>query len=95
MALRRVELYGPARLLAGAKIVDLDLDEGADLRDVGRALAQWRPALLGPVLAPTFDLLEGYTYNLNGTRFVRDSAHRLEPGDVVILMASAAGGCHT
>lgn len=89
----RVELFGVARVLSGLKQVELDLDEGGDVRGVLRALAERCPALVGPVIRPDLSgLVEGHVLNLNGLSFVADAGTRVAPGDAVLLLSSSAGG---
>ncbi len=89
----RVELFGIARLLAGRRLVEVELGEASDVRSVLRALGQRFPALVGPVIRPDLaGLAEGHALNLNGLRFVADPDSPVAPDDALILLSSSAGG---
>ncbi len=47
-----VELFGPARALAGCATIDVALGEPADQSELLRALAAAVPAFLGAILTP-------------------------------------------
>jgi molybdopterin-guanine dinucleotide biosynthesis protein A len=88
-----VELLGVARMVAKTSEVPLSLTPGATLADVFAALAETLPVLVGRVIASNRrDLLNGYTVNLNGREFVRDSRRTVEPGDSIIILSADAGG---
>ncbi len=89
----RVELFGIARLLAGRRLIEVELGERADVRSVLRELGARCPALVGPVIRPDLaGLAEGHALNLNGLRFVVDPDAAVAPGDALILLSSSAGG---
>ncbi len=89
----KVELFGIARLATGRRLVELAVPDDADPGDLVAALAQSCPELLGKVVREDgSSLLESYTFNLNGTRFVSDQRLQLKPGDTVLLFSSQAGG---
>ncbi len=89
----RVELFGVARLLAGVKQVEVELDEGATVRGVLRGLARRCPGLVGAVIRPDLTgLVEGHVLNLNGLSFVADAGAPVAPGDALLLLSSSAGG---
>jgi molybdopterin converting factor small subunit len=93
VAVVRVELFGTARIAAGAKRVVLPYEEAGSLADVVGALAVRCRALVGPVIREDGRRLqEGFVFNVNGRDFVPDLSRPLRPGDSVLLIAAAAGG---
>ena len=89
----QVELFGLARLLAGAPRLEVSLPDDATLRDIVPALAGLCPALVGVALLRDLSGLEsGYTFSLNGRSFVADLETRLAPDDAVLLLPAAGGG---
>ena len=88
-----VELFGVARLVAKTGELTLSLAPGATVSDVFAALAEKLPMLVDRVIASSrLDLLNGYTVNVNGRDFVRDSRAAVEPGDRIIILSADAGG---
>lgn len=88
-----VELYGMARLLAKTAKVALALPPQAVLSSVFTALAGELPVLVGPVIASDRSKLTGgYTCNINGRDFVRDTSFKINPGDSIIIISNDAGG---
>lgn len=89
----RVELLGPARLVAGQNELTLPLDRTLTVGELIGLLARHCPALVGPVLDPQRQtLVEGYILNRNGRDFLAHPQARVEPGDRLLLLASSAGG---
>jgi molybdopterin-guanine dinucleotide biosynthesis protein A/molybdopterin converting factor small subunit len=88
-----VELFGVARLLAGAREVALDLPESKSLSDVYSALGERFPVLVGRVIAADGrSLTRGYACNLNGVDFVRNTDARVNSGDRIFIISADAGG---
>ena len=91
-----VELFGVARLTAHTPRVPLTLSAEATLGDALAALGAECPALLGAVLsadeAGRTRLRSGYTCNINGKDFVRETHTRLRAGDSLLILSSDAGG---
>ena len=84
----RVELFGVARLRAGAAGV---MVRGAELGEALADLGTVCPALEGPVVVAGL-LRPSFAVNINGDRFVTDPATRLEDGDSLIVLDLDAGG---
>jgi len=83
-----VELYGIARLRAGAARADL---EATTLGELFRALAERHPELEGEVIRDGA-LVEGWLLSLNGERFLDDPATPLPDHAHVLLLSAQAGG---
>jgi molybdopterin converting factor small subunit len=89
----RVELFGTARIAAGARWVVLPYREAGCLAEVVGALAVRCRTLVGPVIREDErGLQEGFVFNVNGRDFVPDLSRALRPGDSVLLIAAVAGG---
>ena len=89
----KVELFGRARIATGHREITVVVPNRAGARDVAAALLESCPELEGlAVLEDGSGLLESYTLNLNGTTFIGESPVSLEPGDVLLLFSSQAGG---
>jgi molybdopterin converting factor small subunit len=87
----RVELFGIARQRAGTASILVPAATVLRLEDVLRELAAVSPdwaeeCLDGKHLRPS------YLANLNGQRFVRDSATQIAPGDELLIVSADAGG---
>lgn len=88
-----VELFGPARMRAGASRVTAQLPERASAADLVSALAKGYPKLVGDVIKQDGgSLVEPYALYLDGTGLLRDPATRLDDGACIALMFSSAGG---
>lgn len=93
MAVRKVELFGLARVLAATSVLEIDVPEPATVRAVMSALGAHRSQLVGPILrADLSGPAAGYTLNVNGLAFVDDLETVLNPGDVLLLLPASAGG---
>ena len=88
----QVELFGIARLAAGARAVVVPWQGGLTLADLPARLAAACPALWGPVVVPGGRLAEGFIFNLGGRDFLRDPATPLAAGARVLLLGADAGG---
>ena len=89
----KVELFGAARLKAGVKELALSLPTPATASQLADALARSCPALLGDIVRPDRSgLVESYTLNLNGLRFITSEPVSLRSGDKLLLFSSQAGG---
>ena len=89
----KVEFFGSARKVCGRRHVRVDMPETARTLDVCAALSKKCPELVGSVIEPDGDaLMQSYTMNLNGTRFVDDEPFVLKPDDVLLIFSSQAGG---
>jgi molybdopterin converting factor small subunit len=88
-----VELYGLSRDITELREVELELEDGASLRDVIAALKRKIPALEGLVIRRGEDrLTEYYAFNVNGRFYFHDGNTQLKSGDHVALLTLATGG---
>jgi molybdopterin converting factor small subunit len=83
-----IELFGVPRLRAGVGKVTVEADTVSAALN---ALEGACPKLAGSVLSGG-RLHSAYTLNLNGERFVTDSATPLSEGDTLILLSVDVGG---
>ena len=89
----KVELFGSARRVVGAKEVDLAIRDTDTYRDVSAKLATEFPSLLGRVIEPrTYDLIEPYFFNVDAKRVVRDLDQLPDAGKPLLLFFVDAGG---
>ncbi len=88
-----VGIYGLPREVTAIRQVDIELQDGASLREVIAALREEIPALEGPVVRSGEDrLTERYTFNVNGRFYYDDGGDlRLHSGDRVALLSVATG----
>ena len=89
---QRIELYGIARLIAGRKELTVALAEGATVGDALRALALAVPNLVGSVLSPEGDVVEGNVLSLGGRAFVADRSTPLSLDVPLLILPAIAGG---
>ena len=90
-----IELFGlPAKPTdLDLRKVEVELNNGASLRDVVAALRRKMPALEGSVFVAGEDRLrEFYAFNVNGNFHDDDSDIRLKDSDHIILLLLATGG---
>lgn len=88
-----VELFGVARLLAKSREVPLSLPADSTLSNVFSALAERMPVLVGRVISSGKDsLVNGYSCNINGLEFVRNTAFKVNSGDKIFILSADAGG---
>lgn len=98
MAMTRcsVEFFGLPVKLAELK-VDIEVKDGAKLRDVIAALRRKVPALEGSIIVAGQDrLIDAYTFNIHG-RFYTDNDDenenlQLKNGDRIALLTIPIGG---
>lgn len=91
----RLEFLGVARLVTGAKEDFFDLHEGATYRELVRHLGRRYPALIGDVIQPSGDRLQGPNiFCSKDTSIIKPEQmdHRLQDGEQLILMSLSAGG---
>ncbi len=88
-----VEFLGFARRLAGSSEAQLEVHEGATLRDIVVVLAGHFPSLLGHIIVPqTHDLVSPYFFNVGG-RLAATSLDAPVPWhEPLVLMFLEAGG---
>jgi molybdenum cofactor guanylyltransferase len=88
-----MELFGVARMVAGAAEVPLTLAPGATVKEAFAALADEKPALLGRVISQDRSALtEGYACSLNGLQMVTTARQAIRSGDRLIILSADAGG---
>jgi hypothetical protein len=89
----RFELFGTARIAAGVRWVDLELDMPTSLRLLLPILVERCPAVGGAVVdLEGGTLAAGYVLNRNGRDFLKDADAVIQPGDDLLVLSSAAGG---
>lgn len=87
------ELFGTARLVVGRKEVRADVPGRADSRRLADALGAVHSELVGPIVRKDGGgLVESYTMNLNGRRFLGSDIIDIEPDDRLLVFSSQAGG---
>lgn len=88
-----IELFGPARIKAGASKSVVELGDGRVARDLLGALAEAYPRLVGDVISADLKgLVEPYALYVDGVGFVADMATKMDGQSKVALMFSSAGG---
>jgi hypothetical protein len=83
-----VEFYGVPRQRAGR--AELAVPSGR-VADVLASVERECPALRG-LLLPDGSLAGHYLLSVDGSRFLRDTAERVQPGEHVLLLSADAGG---
>ena len=87
------ELFGTARLTVGRKVVHADVPARADSRHLAEALGAACPELVGPIVrSDGRGLVESYTMNLNGRRFLGSDIVEVGSDDRLLVFSSQAGG---
>jgi molybdopterin converting factor small subunit len=77
----------------GVRNVEVDLDNGATLKDLVGALRREMPALEGRVIRPGEDRLTAhYTFNVNGRFYIDDYDVKVKCDDHILLLTFALGG---
>jgi len=89
-----IEFYGWAKRLAKTDKAEIDLGKvAATLRNVSIEVAKKFPELLGNILSPeTFEPIETYRYNVNGTNTAQNLDVYIKEGDKILLIPIVAGG---
>ncbi len=83
---------GLARRLSKEISAEIEVSDGATLRDVAAALAQRFPAFWGQLIVPeTHDLVEPHFFHVNGRR-AESLDMSVREGDRILLMTVTAGG---
>lgn len=87
-----VELFGPARALAGRAQVEIAVDEPTDLGGFLRALCAAQPAFVGPIVTGERDaFVAPNLLLLDGLRAV-DATTRFSGADRPCVLFLASGG---
>ena len=93
MAKFNVELFGLSNEITALKNVDIDLNDGASLKDVVAALRSKIPAMEGSVIRTGQDrLTERYVFNVDGRFYFDTDNARLNDGDHIRLLLLSTGG---
>ena len=91
----KVELFGLARMKAGANAVTLSLDGAATVADLALELIRAYPAVVGTVFLEDGTFVDGYVLNRNGLEFLPvepGTPLKLAGGDTLLLLPNQAGG---
>lgn len=93
MAKFNVEMFGLSNDITSLKSVELDLKEGASLKDVVAALKHKIPALEGSVIRAGQDrLTERYVFNVDGRFYFDTDNVQLPEGAGIRLLLLSTGG---
>jgi molybdopterin converting factor small subunit len=88
-----VQMFGLPREITALRQVEVELKDGASLKDIVAALRHEIPSLEGAVIRAGEDrLVEFYKFNVNGRFHFDDMDFRLKSGDRVALLTPATGG---
>lgn len=88
-----VEMFGLPSEITELREMEVELDDGATLRDVVAALKDKIPALEGTAIRAGEDqLVEHYKFNVNGRFYYDDMGLQLKSGDRIALLVPIAGG---
>lgn len=88
-----VEFLGLPRRLSGQTEAQIEVREGATLRDVVVELARLFPSFIGQVITPQADnLISPYFFNVGGRLTATSLAQTVDPGEPLVLMFLEAGG---
>lgn len=90
-----LEFLGVARLVTGTKEQSFNLHDGATYRELVRHLGRRYPALIGDVIQPCGDQLQGPNiFCSKHTSIIKPEQmdQRLQDGEQLILMSLSAGG---
>lgn len=88
-----VQMFGLPSEITELREVEVELNDGATLRDVIAALRDKIPALEGAAIRVGEDqLVEHYKFNVNGHFYYDDMDLQLQSGDRIALLVPIAGG---
>jgi len=88
-----VEMFGLPYEISGTRRVDFELEDGAGISDIIGALKREIPELDGEVIVPGLNqLMEGFTFNINGRFYSNDGELKLHEGDRIVLLTLATIG---
>ncbi len=89
----KVEVFGAARIRAGAAEVEVLVLPPADRGSLVAALADACPNLVGHgIRNDRTDLEEGYIFNRDGLAFLGEGDFTVRAGESLLLISSQAGG---
>ena len=88
-----VQMFGLPSEITELREVEIELNDGATLRDVIAALRDEIPALEGVAIRIGEDqLVEHYKFNVNGQFYYDDMSLRVKRGDRIALLVPITGG---
>ncbi|MFC2072659.1 MoaD/ThiS family protein [Chloroflexota bacterium] len=88
-----VGIFGLPHEITELQKVEIELKDGASLRDVIAALRREIPTLEGHVVCAGEDKLMGnYAFNINGHFYFDDREIQLHNGDHIALLSIVSGG---
>ena len=88
-----VQMFGLPSRITELREVEVELNDGATLRDVIAALRDKIPALEGVAIRTGEDqLVEHYKFNVNGQFYYDDMSLRVKRGDRIALLVPITGG---
>jgi molybdopterin converting factor small subunit len=88
-----VQMFGLPSEITELREVEVELDDGATLRDVVAALKNKIPALEGTaILVGEDQLVENYKFNVNGRFYYDDMGLKIKSGDRIALLVPITGG---
>lgn len=91
----KVEFSSISRVLTGRKELTLDLQKGANIGDVVRALGKACPQLLGEIIEKDGkSMIPTNIFSVNGQKIIHESDVQYQPdeGDRLILLSLLSGG---
>jgi molybdopterin converting factor small subunit len=93
MAKYNVEMFGLSKDATELRNVEIELNEGASLRDLVAALRRKIPALEGKVIRDGQDrLTEQYVFNIDGRFYFDSDKVQLREGSSIRLVLLSTGG---
>jgi molybdopterin converting factor small subunit len=88
-----VEFFGVAWHVIGVRECELEVDEGAQLRDVVRELAQRFPRLVEEqVIGRSEELSDSFALSINGGIVTQNLDVRIADDDRLLLVSATWGG---
>ncbi|HEY54979.1 MAG TPA: MoaD/ThiS family protein [Dehalococcoidia bacterium] len=88
-----VEMFGLPAEITELREVEVELENGATLRDVVAAIRRKIPALEGTAIRIGEDqLVENYKFNVNGHFYYDDMGLKIKSGDRIALLVPITGG---
>ena len=88
-----VQLFGLPHEITELREVEVELKEGANLRDIIAVLRREIPALEGyAIYAGENRLMERCPFNINGRFYLDDKEVQLQNSDRIALLTLATGG---
>jgi len=88
-----VEMFGLPGEITELRQVEIELKDGATLRDVVAAIRRKIPALEGTAIRVGEDqLVENYKFNVNGQFYYDDMGLKIQSGDRIALLVPITGG---